>query len=127
MKHICLFFLLLTVFLNCSSPEPVEVRIPDANLAAAVREALRLDPSESIWQRKLARLKTLKVQRRNIKNLTGLEEATGLITLDLSQNQIEDITPLAGLTGLKSLYLRHNQISDITPLTGLKTAEAFMA
>ena len=101
MKHFFPFFLLLIIFLNCSSPEPVEIQIPDANLATAVREALRLDPSESIWQKKLRKLKTLKVLRSNIKKLTGLEEATGLTTLDLSQNQIEDVTPLAGLTYLK--------------------------
>ncbi len=41
MKHICLLFGFLIVFVSCSPPEPVE--IPDPNLAAVVREVLKLD------------------------------------------------------------------------------------
>ena len=57
MKHICLLFVFFIVFVSCSPPEPVE--IPDPNLAAAVREALSLDPNEPITQKKLDELKTL--------------------------------------------------------------------
>ena len=124
MKHICVLFAFFAVFFSCSSPDPIEVQIPDANLAAAVRETLRLDPNESIRQKQLAKLKTLRVQGRVIKNLTGLEKAKGLKTLDLFQNRIEDITPLTGLSGLTTLKLSQNRIEDITPLAGLPRLKA---
>ena len=56
MKHFSLFLVPLIVFLNCSFPEPVEVQIPDANLAAAVREALNLAPNAPITDRNLKKL-----------------------------------------------------------------------
>ena len=99
------------------------VTIPDANLAAVVRDALGLDPSAPIPKKKLETLETLRALKKNIGDLTGLEKATGLKTLiirgDYSQNQIKDITPLAGLTQLTELSLSENRITDIKPLAGL--------
>ena len=122
MKHICLTFIFLIAFISCSSPEPVE--IPDANLAAAVREALNLDPNAPITDRNLKKLKSLSAKSRGITNLTGLEKATNLRHLNLSANQIVDITPLARLPRLRTLGLAVNQISDVSPLTGLKQLQS---
>ena len=112
--------------------ENLAVTIPDANLAAAIRDALRLGPTDPILQNKLEKLEHLEDKGSAsgvISDLTGLEKATGLNTLELHWNRIIDITPLAKLRNLTGLYLNRNNIyldvdnqigvSDITPLTEL--------
>ena len=117
------------------------VEIPDPNLEQAIREALKLPETEPLTQQNLLTLKTLRADKRGIKNLTGLEHArnleglliwnnlifevsplsnlTKLQHLNLGGCQISDLSPLAGLTKLAALYLHGNQISDIKPLAGL--------
>ena len=95
---------------------PKVVSIPDANLAAVVREALDLTPADAISQLDMLRLGELEASRRQITDLTGLEHAVNLKGLSLGENQIRDITPLAGSTILESLDLRSNNISDLSPL-----------
>ena len=83
MKHIYLLFVFLIVFVSCSPPEPVEVQIPDPNLASAVREALGISPDAPIMDNELKKLKDLMASERSIKDLTGLEKAkefNGFIT-----------------------------------------------
>ncbi len=81
---------------------PEIVSIPDANLAAVVREALDLTPADAISQLDMLRLSGLEASRRQITDLTGLEHAVNLKGLSLGENQIRDITPLAGSTILGS-------------------------
>ena len=95
------------------------VNVPDANLAAAVRDELGLAPQASITQQAIQRLMALIVGSGQITDLTGLEHATGLVRLSLWDNQIEDVSPLAGLTQLQQLHIQANRIADITPLAGL--------
>ena len=117
MKYIYPLFAILIVFFGCTSHQ--DEIIPDANLAAAIRKTLDLDPNTSIQKETLKQLKMLTAIRMNIKDLKGLENATVLTYLELSDNQIHDITPLAELTNLRHLSLNANQINDITPLTKL--------
>lgn len=108
---------------HTSVPKEVKslnVRLPDANLEATVRKALDLDPSAPITQQTMQELTILSAGESQIRNLTGLEHATGLVQLSLWDNQIQDVTPLVGLTQLRQLHLQSNQITDITPLVGLK-------
>ena len=122
------------------------VKMPDANLAAAVRQQLGLDASLPITRWVMERLTTLHAPEQQIKNLKGLEYATGLVRLDLWENQIQNVNPLsnlkklqqlhlqanrirnikafAGLTELRDLHLWGNQIRDISPLRGLTTLES---
>jgi Leucine-rich repeat (LRR) protein len=103
----------------------VVVTFPDANLEAAVREALN-KPVGDINSSELAGLWSLNASSRGIIDLTGLEYCTGLNQLDLRDNQINDLASLAGLTNLTQLYLQNNQISDIAPLvdnSGLATGD----
>ena len=95
---------------------PKVVSIPDANLAAVVREALDLTPADAISQLDMLRLERLEASRRQITDLTGLKHAVNLRDLSLGENQIRDITPLAGLTLLWSSELYGNNISDISSL-----------
>ena len=96
-----------------------ETWMPDANLRAAVREALDLAPGDVLTQEAMAKLTSLDFSRRDIKDLTGLEHARPITVLNLGSNQISDVVPLSGLTRLTVLHLGSNQISDVAPLSGL--------
>ena len=96
-----------------------QVTIPDANLRAAIETALRKAGGASITRSEMASLTRFEASDSDIRDLTGLEFATGLISLNLSNNSILDLTLLSGLTSLTSLILSDNVISDLTPLSGL--------
>ena len=109
------------------------VSIPDAELAAAIREELNLASGAVITQLDMLDLTSLNADKtvwetgqgrptpyHNIADLTGLEHATNLKYVLISKNRISDLTPLAGLKKLRSLSISFNQISDIRPLAGLK-------
>ena len=99
-------------------PESEEVTFADANLEAAVREALSI-PEGPIYTNDLEHLISLRAESLGISDLSGLEHAIGLTDLRLANNEISDISALEGLTGLVLLRLHVNQISDILPLAGL--------
>ena len=91
----------------------------DSRLAAAVRSALRIASDAPIRPERLAALTSLTASRRNITDLTGLEQATGLTRLDLGDNQIDDLDPLENLTNLTNLDIANNQIDDVSSLSRL--------
>ena len=95
------------------------VTIPDASLRAAVETALGKSSGASISGADMASLTRLEAPTSEIRDLTGLEFATGLTSLNLSDNSIPDLTPLSSLTNLTSLILSYNSIRDISPLSGL--------
>ena len=99
------------------------IYMPDANLAAAIREALDLAPDASITAGDLRRLTTLDAVGRQITDLTGLQYARQLEELDLSDNQINDIRPVGDLSELTHLKLSGNEISDVRPLSRLRRLE----
>ena len=98
---------------------PEVVSIPDANLAAAVREALDLTPGDAISQLDMLRLGWLEANDRQITDLTDLEYAVNLKELLLGDNQISDITPLAESTIIEGLELYNNNISDLSSLAAM--------
>ena len=130
MKRFYTFFAIL-VALSCwtSVVDAQTVRMPDATLAAVVRDALGLAPNAPITKQTLKGLTSLRAdswqieqvigQRNPIKDLTGLEHATKLTELLLSGNEIRDLRPLAGLAQLESLNITYNPISNFRPLTRL--------
>ena len=93
--------------------------MPDANLRAAIETALRKTRGAPITRAEMASLTRLAAPEKDIRDLTGLEFATGLTSLNLSYNITSDITPLSGLTKLTWLDLSVNTITDISPLSGL--------
>ena len=135
MKRFSTFFV-ICLTLNCwvNIVNAQTVRMPDANLAAVVQDALGLAPNAPITRQAMQGLTSLEAsswsireitgQDGTIKDLTGLEHATQLLRLWLSGNQISDIRPLSGLTQLTQLWLYENQISDITPLARLTQLES---
>ena len=105
------------------SPHDV-VSIQDTNLASVIREELDLASDELITNLNMLRLTELLAVDRNIKNLTGLENAIYLRELNLLDNQIKDITPLSKLPYLIDLSIGSNKIRDITPIKNLKHLES---
>ncbi|MFC1874855.1 redoxin domain-containing protein [Chloroflexota bacterium] len=92
--------------------------IPDANLEAAIREAIN-KPEGSIYTSDLEAITILEAKERGISDLTGLEYCINLQGLNLDANNISDISPLAELTNLVEVTFADNNISDISPLAGL--------
>ena len=99
-------------------PSPV-VRIPDANLRAAIEAALGKVSGAPITQADMVAIADLVARRADIHDLTGIEFATNLTGSDLALNRIMDVSPLSGLTNLTTLAIWQNNISDISPLSGL--------
>ena len=95
------------------------IKVPDANLAAAVRQQLGLAAGTPITRRVMQRLTTLHAPKRQIKNLKGLEHATELVRLDLWENQIQNVSPLSNLKQLRQLHLQANRIQNIKAFAGL--------
>ena len=95
--------------------------VPDANLAAAIRDVLGLASEAPITQLDMLRLTDFVALDRKITNLTGLEFASNLNFLTLSYNQIEDIKPISKLPHVWNLDISGNQITDISSLKGMKS------
>ena len=79
------------------------VHIADFNLKAAIRETLGKSGYGPITRTDIARLTTLNVSNREIRDLTGLESATQLTQLNLEGNPLN---PLAVNTHLPALEAR---------------------
>ena len=96
-----------------------DVNIPDANLHAAIAEALGKAPRAAITQADMAKLTHFIAHDANIRNLTGLEFATELEEIRCNNNLIGDLSPLSTLMGLHTIEFRHNVIKDLSPVAGL--------
>ena len=124
------FFLLMCLTLPLAATAQV-VNIPDANLRAAIEEALGKAAGATITANEMATLTHLDAPNANISDLTGLEHAINLTELFLSREYVQevgrwvnsssvsDLSPLVGLTNLTVLWLEDTSISDISPVTGL--------
>ncbi len=100
-------------------PPPQAVTFVDPQLAAAVQKQIG-----TITTHTIANLTELDVQKKGIKNITGLQHAHNLRKLTLFHNNISDVTPLSKLKHLRWLELGHNPISDISPLATLTQLNA---
>ena len=109
---------------DCDGAPEDEVNIPDAGLHAAIAEPLGKDAGEAITRADIESLEWLDASERNIRNLRGLECATGLTVVILSVNKISDVSLLSGLTSLYHLELHDNQISDISALSSLTALDS---
>ena len=97
-----------------------QVSIPDANLRAAIEDALGKASGAPITVADMAALTRLEAApNAGIGDLTGLESAANLSWLWLRSNNITDLSPLASLTNLTMLNLQNNSITDISALAGL--------
>ena len=121
-QHVFIFPFIICVvlfFLTPLSTSAQTVNILDANLHAAIAEALDKAPNARITADEMRRLIRLNATNREISDLTGLEHAKNLDRIELDDNLISDISPLAKLSRLRVIDLQDNVISDISPLEGL--------
>ncbi len=109
---------------RCGSDSNAVPTFADPALEAGVRAALELDAAESLTCGRVASLESLGVNATGIRDLSGIENLTGLTELLLAQNGIEDLSPLATLTGLEYLDVRENSISNLSPIAGLTSMYA---
>lgn len=91
----------------------------DPDFLKIVLTFLGKGPNDKITEAEALQIKELKLQGKNITDISGVECFAGLTKLDLYDNAITDISPLKNLVGLISLGLSANDISDISPLSGL--------
>ena len=99
------------------------VYIPDANLRAAIAEALGKVPGATITVAEMTTLTHLAASGMDIQDLEGLQFATNLEELRLRGNPLSDLSPLAGLTTLKEIEISGELLSDLSPLAGLINLE----
>ena len=111
-------------FTATAIPLSFPVTIRDANLHARIAETLGKPLDETLTAADMLTLTKLTANNVNIRDLTGLQHASNLITLSLDNNDLFDVTPLMGLPRLTGLSLNNNRIWDVAPLavlTQLKT------
>ena len=127
MKKITMLIAVLTLLLTATlltttataQEKEVVVSIPDANLAAAIRETLGLPPAQQFTADAMRNLTRLNASSRGIADLTGLEYAVNLTALDLEGTNVSDVSALASLTNLRMLYLGRTGVSDVSALANL--------
>ena len=92
----------------------------DSALRRVVEQALGKSAGGGIAAEEMAGLQRLRVPANlGVRDLIGMELATGLTSLDISGNDVIDLSPLAGLTNLEVLVASDNPIADLSPLAGL--------
>jgi hypothetical protein len=105
----------------CSaSPGYARATFEDANLEAAVRDALSADTQGALTCEMLATVERLDASALGIASLVGIQNLPSLWDLDLNKNEITDIGPLAGLSDLWFLNLNFNSLTDIAAVSGLE-------
>ena len=95
------------------------VNIPDPNLRREIAKALNKPVDGRLTQEDMKGLTKLRVLRKSIADLTGLQFAINLKSLVLRINDIRDVSPLASLINLERLILADNAITDVSPLASL--------
>ena len=104
-----------------------DVIIPDANLRAAIAEALGKASGDTITVEDMMTLKAFNAEKKEISDLTGIQFAQNLDVLKISGNPISDLSPLAGLTALKELNINWTLLSNLSPLAGLVNLQNLQA
>ena len=97
------------------------IEIPDPNLKAVLNEIIDKNrPSDKdIRKSELALITKVAANRKNIKNLEGLQYCVNATAIALPNNEIEDLSPISNLTKVVDLELEGNQISNLEPLKNL--------
>ena len=95
------------------------ISFTDPYLRAKIGAALGLAPKAAITPNGLEQLTEFRATGNQIRDLTGLEDATQLTTLSLEDNKIVDVSSLSNLTQLTALWLDGNKIVDVSSLSNL--------
>ena len=99
----------------------------DAALRRVVEQALGKSAGDSISAEEMAGLQRLSLRGGlGVRDLTGMELATGLTRLYIYEDDVTDLSPIAELTNLKILVLFNNPIADLSPVAGLTQLELLL-
>ncbi|EAG1723496.1 hypothetical protein BBW79_14205, partial [Listeria monocytogenes] len=102
------------------SPDKISSIFPDAALAEEIRNKFgKSSVDDIVTQAELNTIRILRVDKKGIVDISGVENLTNLIDLYIAGNQISDITPLLPLTNLENVDLSDNPLSDISLLSNL--------
>ena len=69
-------------------------------------------PNDPIPVESMRRITNLKIPKRNIRSLEGLQFATHLESLDISDNHVTNFKPLSNLKELYHLVVNKNNLTD---------------
>ena len=116
-NRLCILLILVATFGLIGASASVD--IPDANLRAAIAEALGKGSRALITESEMQTFYVFDLTGRGIRDLTGLETAENLQMLTLTNNLITDLMPISELIDLRDLYVGDNVIFDLSPLTNL--------
>lgn len=95
-----------------------KINFSDINFENIVRDIIKKYAGD-IYGRDVKDIKELDLKDKNIVDLGGIENFTGLKSLDLSNNKVTNLKPLEVLTNLETLILHHNSIGEISSLASL--------
>jgi len=102
------------------------VFFPDPNLDMAIRRAIGKYQGP-IQSSDIEDLTSLSLARRNVTDLTGLEQAANLEWLEILDTDINDVSPLAQLKKLNGLVVDVGQIADMSALDSLTDLTVYRA
>ena len=107
----------------------VTITFKDEKMYNAMVEALGDKVSEKgnnqikMTQANIDAVKELKLTKKEISDVSGIENFKNLEALDLGENNITDIESIGKLENLKGLYIQSNKVKDIKPISNLKKIE----
>lgn len=118
--------LLLTLFsffiLNCNAQK---MHIKDNNLKRALIEQIDKNSNGEIEESEVLETKKLKLDEKNISDISGLEKFKNLTYLNLRKNQISDFSKLNKIESLEELIIGDNKkveklnLKNLNNLVGL--------
>ena len=111
--------------------ETKNITFEDENLYNAIKDELQEkiesydDTTKTITmtQENIESVETLHLSKKNIVNISGLNDFKNISILNLHSNNIEDLSSLSQLRNLVTLDLTQNKITDISPLANLTNME----
>lgn len=124
MKRIIFLFLVLTL-INCNAQE---ISIKDTNLKFELLKQLDNNKNGKLDIFEVENVTKLKLDEKNIIDLSGIEHFKNLRELNLRKNKISDFSVLNKLVNLEDLYIGDNEkINDLNlnKLVKLKGIYAF--
>ena len=118
---------ILFLIINSCSAQKIEIK--DANLKKAILE-LGIDKNNNgIFEEDEVNIVTkLKLDEKNISDLSGIEKFKNLTDLNLRKNNITDFSKLNDLLKLEELVIgdnKNNELLDLSKLKNLKGLYAF--
>ena len=92
------------------------ITFPDKNLEQLIRDTIK-KPTGDIIKGDVMEISDLNASRKNISNITGIENLANLVALYFECNEISNIEPLKNMPCLQVLFLNDNKITDFSPVS----------